>query len=119
MQHISDIAGEALVPPAEFAFAVVAAVRRHPHVSNVLTHISGQNWARVEEAFRAILNPQTGPSDLTPLGRNIVDLICAERGVTGRLFKPYLTQVLSALTGPQPAANTLAHIARLAREDGP
>ena len=68
----------------DLAFLVVAAFRRHPHINNVLTHISGANWQRVEQAQRAILNPLTASRDLTPLARNILDLMCADRGVTGR-----------------------------------
>lgn len=118
MQRVSDVAGEALIAPDALAFALVTAVRRHPHVSNVMTHISGQNWAQVEQAFHAILDPRTRASDLTPLGENIVELMCAERGVTGRLFRPYLTQVLAVVAGQRLAADFMAHIARLARGDG-
>lgn len=117
MQRVSDVAGEALIPADQLAFVLVAAVRRHPHVSNVLTHVSGQNWARVEQTFDAILDPRTRAADLTPLGENIVELMWAERGVTGRLFRPYWTQVLAVMTGPRLAADLMAQVARLARGD--
>jgi hypothetical protein len=93
---------------------MVAALRKHPHVSNVLTHISGQSWARVEQTLHLILDANTTPRDLTPLGRNMVELMWAESGVTGRIFKPYLLQLLTALSGPGPASEILARIGGLA-----
>ncbi len=33
--------------PDNLAFVVVAVLRRHGHISNVLTHISGGNWTKV------------------------------------------------------------------------
>ena len=48
----------------DLAFLVVAAFRRQPHINNVLTHISGANWQRVEQAQRAILDPLTAGRDL-------------------------------------------------------
>ena len=77
-----------MIAVGDLAFLVVAAFRRHPHINNVLTHISDANWERVEQALRAILDPLAASRDLSPLARNIVDLMCADRGVTGRILKP-------------------------------
>ncbi len=107
----------AAVATDELVFGVVTALRRHPHVSNVLTHISGQSWPRIEQAIRLILDPATRRADLTPLGHNIVDLMVTERGVTGRIFKPFLWQLLVALTGPHVASEIVARIGRLAAAD--
>lgn len=97
----------------DLARGLVAAFRRHPHISNVMTHISGANWPRIEQALRTIFRPAALRDDLSPLARNIVELMWAERGVTGRILKPYLHE-LFARTLPQPVADRLlAHIAGL------
>jgi hypothetical protein len=97
----------------DLAFLVVAAFRRQPHISNVLTHISGANWGRVEQALRTILDPFTAGRDLTPLARNIVDLMCADRGVTGRILKPYFRDVLARILSPHLAALLTDHVSLL------
>ena len=94
----------------DLVFCVVAAFRRHPHLNNVLTHISGASWSRVEEALRVILDPRTGSRDLSPLARNIVDLMCADRGVTGRILKPYYRDLLTNVLGPRVAARLIANV---------
>ena len=93
-----------VIAVGDLAFLVVAAFRRQPHISNVLTHISAANWGRVEQALRAILDPLTASRDLTPLARNIVDLMCADRGVTGRIMKPYFRDLLARILSPHLAA---------------
>lgn len=95
------------------AFLVVAAFRRQPHINNVLTHISGANWQRVEQAQRAILDPLTEGRDLTPLARNILDLMCADRGVTGRILKPYFRGLLARILSPHLAALLTDHVSFL------
>ncbi len=70
------------LPVSELAAIVVSHFRAHGHICNVMTHISGARWDRVEEAIRVILDPRTGKRQMTPLAENIVDLLCAERGVT-------------------------------------
>jgi len=97
----------------DLAFLVIAAFRRHPHISNVLTHISGANWGRVEQALRTILDPLKPGSDLSPLARNIVDLMCADRGVTGRILKPYFRDLLGRILSPQLAGLLTDHITLL------
>ncbi len=79
----------------ELVERLVAAFRWHPHVSNVLTHLCGSQWMRVEQALRVIVNPAFARGDLSPLALNIVELMWAERGVTGRILKPYLCEVLA------------------------
>ena len=82
------------------AFSIVAALHRHPHLSNVLTHISRASWPRIEHTLGIILDPATQRRDLTPLARNMLDLMVAERGDTGRIFKPYFRALLVAAVGP-------------------
>lgn len=103
----------------DLAFSAVAALHRHPHLSNVLTHISLSNWPRIEQTMRVILDPATQRHDLTPLARNILDLMIAERGVTGRIFKPYFHALLTALAGANRAETLLSHIHRLAAQPPP
>lgn len=105
-------------PDVDLAFSLVAALHRHPHLSNVLTHISRASWPRVEHTLRLLIDPATGARDLTPLALNMLDLICAERGDTGRIFKPYFRALLTALAGPSQADQLLAHMHRL-RTSGP
>lgn len=97
----------------DLAFLVVAAFRRHPHINNVLMHISGANWQRVEQAQRAILDPLTASRDLTPLARNILDLMCADRGVTGRILKPYFRGLLARILSPHLAGLVTDHVSFL------
>lgn len=94
----------------DLVFRVVAAFRRHPHVNNVLTHISRADWRAVEQAIRAILDPQSLARDLSPLACNIVDLMCADRGVTGRILKPYYQELLGIMFGERVAARFIAHV---------
>jgi hypothetical protein len=94
-------------------FCVAAAFRGHPHINNVLTHISGANWNAVEKALHVILDPRAGSHDLSPLARNIVDLMCADRGVTGRILKPFYHERLVALLGDQVASRLIAHVTSL------
>lgn len=92
---------------------LVAAFRRHPHINNVMTHISGAHWERIEQALRVILHPAASRDDLSPLARNIIELMWAERGVTGRILKPYLHELIARIL-PRPVADRLlGHIAGL------
>ncbi|MGO4558222.1 hypothetical protein [Mesorhizobium sp. 2RAF21] len=85
---------------------LVAVFRRHPHVSNVKTHISGARWGRIAQALRAILGPAGIREDLSPLAQNIVELMWAERGVAGRILKPYLHEQFVSIL-PRPVADHL------------
>ncbi|MCY0149878.1 hypothetical protein OEG84_19780 [Hoeflea sp. G2-23] len=93
--------------------AVVASFRANSHITNVMTHISGARWDQIEDALRVILDRGARPLQLSRLEANIVDLICAERGVTGRMLKPYFHAVLCRLLPPAAAASLQAHIMRL------
>jgi hypothetical protein len=97
----------------DLAIIVVAAFRHHPHINNVLTHISGANWERVEQSLRAILDPLAASRDLSPLACNIVDLMCADRGVTGRILKPYFRDLLARVLSPHLAALLTDHVSLL------
>ena len=94
----------------ELVFLIVAAFRRHPHINNVLTHISGGNWLQIEQALSAILDPNAGRGALSPLAMNIIDLMCADRGITGRILKPYYSGFLITALGESAARRLIAHV---------
>lgn len=100
---------------ADLAFRVFAAFRAHPHINNVLTHISQSNWPQVEEALNVILDP-SGSENLSSLARNIVDLMCAERGITGKILKPYFHGALKRLVEPDVAERLIRHVETLFAE---
>lgn len=100
----------------DVAYAALVAFRQHPHLSNVLTHVSRSDWHAVAGALRAILDLRTRSRRLSPLACNIVELMCAERGVTGRILKPYFRALLEAILPPRRAARLIAHVDRLYRE---
>ena len=94
----------------ELAFRVRVAFRVHPHLSNVLTHISGANWAKVEQSLNSIFDVTTTSGSLSSLEQNIVDLMCADRGITGRIMKPYFHAVLRRVLEPDRAERLIRHI---------
>lgn len=91
----------------------VAVFRAHPHLNNVLTHISGARWERIGQALCVIFNPLATLNDLSPLARNIVELMCAERGITGRILKPFFHALLDKVLPAQTAAYVRTHIWQL------
>ena len=97
----------------ELAFRVLVTFRVHPHLSNVLTHISGANWAKVERSLNSIFDLATTSGSLSPLEQNIVDLMCADRGITGRIMKPYFQAVLRRVLEPDHAERLIRHITAL------
>ena len=60
-----------------------------------------------------IVDPDTSGCDLSPLARNIIDLICADRGVTGRIVKPYYRQLLVGALGETIARRLITHVTYL------
>jgi hypothetical protein len=101
---------------ADFVDATVAAFRYHPHVNNVMTHICGGKWERVGQVLRVIVDARTTPKDLSPLARNIVELICAERGVTGRILKPYFRDFLARVLPAAVCEAVWDHLLQLSAE---
>lgn len=95
---------------AELAFRVLAAFRSHPHITNVLTHISRAKWTEVEHALNRILDLSTARDDLSPLEENIIDLMVGERGVTGKILKPYFQASLHKMVGPNHAQRLIHHV---------
>lgn len=87
----------------QLVFSCVSAFRDHSHLSNVLTHISRGNWRDVEQALRSIFDSRIENRGLSPLARNLVELMCADRGVTGRIMKPYFRNLLASELQPAQA----------------
>jgi hypothetical protein len=94
----------------ELAFKVLVCFRAHPHLSNVLTHISGANWAKVEQSLNSILDLATTGGSLSRLEQNIVDLMCADRGITGRIMRPYFQAILRRVLEPDRPEPLIRHI---------
>lgn len=94
----------------QLVFIVAAGFRQHGHIGNVLTHICGRERATLEHALRSTFDPQAAGPDLPPLARNVVELLCANRGVTGRIARPFFHKMLNSLLGPGPAARLLKRI---------
>lgn len=102
--------------PADLAFILTALFRQHSHIGNVLTHISGRDWTMVESAFGSIVDPDIGSKALSPLAQNIVELICGDRGVTGRMMKPYFRAVLGKILGVDSALRMMQRVSVLFAE---
>jgi hypothetical protein len=95
---------------AELAFRIFVAFRAHPHINNVLTHISRARWAEVEKSLNRILDLATTSDGISPLEENIIELMVGERGITGRILKPYFLAALSRILGPAQAERLTRHI---------
>ncbi|MGH6779030.1 MAG: hypothetical protein ACRECL_13660 [Bradyrhizobium sp.] len=95
---------------ADLAFRIVSALRAHPHISNVLTHVSRAKWREVEQSLNRILDLSTTGDGLSPLEENIIDLMVGERGVTGKILKPYFQAALRRLLEPGRAERLIRHI---------
>jgi hypothetical protein len=95
---------------AELAFRIFAAFRAHPHINNVLTHISRAKWIEVEQSLNRILDLSTTADGLSTLEENIIDLMVGERGITGRIFKPYFQATLRRIVEPSRAERLIGHI---------
>lgn len=112
-----DVAGNVIEFDLEgLVRTAVAAFRFQPHVNNVLTHLCGGKWELIRQALHIILNPLATLNDLSPLDENIVELLCAERGVTGRILKPYFYALLAKVEPPQTVVYLRTHVLRLLLE---
>ncbi len=95
---------------------LVAVLRRHPHIGNVINHICGGRWGDVDQVLRVILDPRTTCNDMSPLAENVLELLWAERGTTGRILKPYFRSLLNKLLPADPASRLCAHVSSLSLE---
>jgi hypothetical protein len=102
-----------LEPSPELPFRVFAAFRAHPHINNVLTHIARARWGEVEQALNRIFDLSMTGDGLSPLEENIVELMVGERGITGKILKPYFQAALRAMLEPSSAERLIRHITAL------
>ena len=67
----------------------------------------------MERSLNSIFSLATTSGSLLPLDQNIIDLMCAERGVTGRIMKPYFHAVLHKVLEPNHAEQLIRHVTAL------
>jgi hypothetical protein len=92
---------------------LTTAFRTHAHINNVMTHIASGRWDRVEQALGTIISPEASVASLTPLGRNIVELLWAEGGTTGRIMKPLFIDLCRRAVPAPSAERWIDHVAAL------
>ena len=111
-----ELSGSELRPDLstpELAFRIFAAFRAHPHINNVLTHISRAQLREVEQALNRIFDLSMSSGGLSPLEENIIDLLVGERGVTGKILKPYFQATLNRIVEPSRAEHLIRHVTAL------
>ena len=111
-EHIDSEVWLIDVSPDDLANALVIELRNHPHFSNVLTHVSGADWSRLEAAFACLLD-LVGDVDVTPLFKNLLALVCSGSGTTGRMLKPWFEDWLRWACGTSEAEAMIDRLARL------
>lgn len=95
---------------------LVAVLRRHPHIGNVINHICGGRWGEINHALRTILDPHSTYDEMSPLAEDILELLWAERGTTGRILKPYFRSLLDKLLPANMALRLCARVSSLSLE---
>lgn len=83
----------------DLVFTLVALLRADGHLCNVLTHISSGDWRAVEQAITSILSSRTSSKKLPNVARNMLELICDNRGVTGRIMRPFFFEAIARIAG--------------------
>lgn len=90
----------------DLSFALVALLRADGHLCNVLTHIASGDWRAVEQAIVVILSPRASSKKLSNVARNILELACDNRGITGRIMGPFFFNAIVRIAG-RPAGKRL------------
>src|SRR6185437_11237546 len=93
-----------------FAQLLTSAFRNHPHINNVLTHISLGQWDRIEAALGNLLTAPIDTAPVSPLERNLLCLLWEEGGITGRVVKPFFLDICRTSLPPSLAARCVAGI---------
>jgi hypothetical protein len=99
--------------PEDLSFALIARLRGHGHLCNVLTHVGSGNWRAIEQAIGSILRSRARAGELTAIARNIVALIADGRGVTGPIMRSVFFEVVAEEAGAETAKRIGRKIARL------
>src|SRR5665811_2481918 len=76
----------------------------------------GASWAKVEQSLNVNFDLATTSGSLSSLDQNIIDLMSADRGITGRVMKPYFHAVLRRVLEPDHAQRLIRHIDALSLE---
>jgi len=97
----------------ELVLALIAALRGHGHLCNVLTHVGLGNWRAIEQAIVSILRPGTRARELNAIARNIVELLVDGRGVTGPIMRDVFFAAMVAEAGPDRSRRLKRKIAHL------
>lgn len=110
---LSPFAKSVAVSAEDLSFTLVALLRADGHLCNVLTHISSGDWRSIEQAIVGILNSRTSSKKLSPVARNILELICDNRGVTGRIMRPFFFNAIARVAGKSEMKRLQSKIRRL------
>jgi hypothetical protein len=94
---------------------LIAVLRADGHLCNVLTHVGRGNWRSIEDALELIFAPRSRARDLDPVARNVLALICDERGVTGPLMKAAVFALIGRTAAGQQTQQLKRKIMRLRR----
>jgi hypothetical protein len=94
---------------------LIAALRADGHLCNVLTHIGRGDWRLIESALQIIVAPRTSAEHLDPVARNVLELICDGRGVTGPVMKNAVYGSISRSADARQVRRLKARIMRLRR----
>jgi Family of unknown function (DUF6522) len=112
----ADCEWDASIDLNELMAILVAVLRGHGHLCNVLTHVGRGNWRSIEAAIGAILAPRTRPSHLDPVARNVLELICDGRGVTGPIMRGVFFDIIDRGVSRYQASRLKGKIRRLRRK---
>jgi hypothetical protein len=99
----------------DLAFTLVSLLRADGYLCNVLTHVSSDDWRAVERAINAILEPRTPPRRLSNIPRNLLELLCDDRGIAGRIMRPFFFAAVAQVAGTAEMKRHEARIRRLRR----
>jgi hypothetical protein len=97
----------------DMVLTLVALLRADGHLCNVLTHVASGNWGAVEAGIASILYPRITPKQLSNVARNILQLICDGRGVTGPIMRPFVFDIIARMEGRTQMRRLKKKISRL------
>ncbi|WIJ26981.1 hypothetical protein [Devosia sp. RR2S18] len=89
--------------PQTTADLLIIGLRDHPHFNNVLTHVLHADRPLAQKSMERLLRLED-EAPLTSLEANLVSLLCGERGVTGKMMRPWVAAQLRRLLSEQDAS---------------
>ena len=99
--------------PIALPQTLIAVLRADGHLCNVLTHVARGNWRAIESALEIILAARSRAAHLDPVARNVLALICDERGVTGPIMKTVVFGLIGRSVDARQAQQLKRKIMRL------